>query len=283
MVGRLALWKLVSTVVVMAVACSTFGGRAVAGGPPPADGEPFPSVTPEVGSGGPTFSVDPSEEAGRPGDPVRMSFAVNDDGWAIDGCSAGFEAAPPTSCDTSGLDPFAELSVPTDAAPGSRSISWTISYYALPRESGADPLVTTGSTSFVVLPPVVRPPDPSGPGESAGSGGGPLVTEPPAGIPPVEQPRSVPASSERSLPIGVPLMLVVLAAGGIAVALVAGRKRAEAASPEASPAGDDVRVVPHFESGVQVTVREAHRSLTNVVRLEPRSAVAIVDVREERE
>lgn len=274
MSGRPALWRLVAAMGV--IACSAFGGRALAGGPPSAGGEPFPSVSPEVSSGAPSFSVDPSEEEGRPGDPVRMSFAVNDDGWAIDGCSAGFEAASPTSCDTSGLDPFVELRVPPDAAPGSRSISWTISYYALPRESGADPLVTTGSTSFVVLPPVVPPPAPSGPGESAGSGGGSLVTEPPAGV---EQPRSVPTSSERSLPIGVPLMLVVLAAGGIVVALVAGRKRAGAASP----AGDGVRVVPHFESGVQVTVREAHRSLTNVVRLEPRSAAAVVDVREERE
>jgi hypothetical protein len=102
-----------------------------------------------------------------------------------------------------------------------------------------------------------------------------------------------PIPRERSsLPIGVPLLLVVLAAGGIAVALITGRKRAESldagsdgAGPRVAggpPGGDDVRVVPHFDSGPRVTVREAHRSLTNVVRLEPHPGVPMVEVEERK-
>jgi hypothetical protein len=100
---------------------------------------------------------------------------------------------------------------------------------------------------------------------------------------------------QSSLPIGVPLLLVVLAAGGIAVALITGRKRAESldAGPlevgsdgprvaGGPPGGDDVRVVPHFDSGPRVTVREAHRSLTNVVRLEPHPGVPMVEVEERK-
>ena len=100
---------------------------------------------------------------------------------------------------------------------------------------------------------------------------------------------------QSSLPIGVPLLLVVLAAGGIAVALITGRKRAESLDagplevgsdgPRAAggpPGGDDVRVVPHFDSGPRVTVREAHRSLTNVVRLEPHPGVPMVEVEERK-
>lgn len=100
---------------------------------------------------------------------------------------------------------------------------------------------------------------------------------------------------QSSLPIGVPLLLVVLAAGGIAVALITGRKRAESLDAESldagsdgpraaggPPGGDDVRVVPHFDSGPRVTVREAHRSLTNVVRLEPHPGVPMVEVEERR-
>jgi hypothetical protein len=102
---------------------------------------------------------------------------------------------------------------------------------------------------------------------------------------------------QSSLPIGVPLLLVVLAAGGIVVALITGRKRAEsldagpldAGSDGAGarvaggpPGGDDVRVVPHFDSGPRVTVREAHRSLTNVVRLEPHPGVPMVEVEERK-
>jgi hypothetical protein len=100
---------------------------------------------------------------------------------------------------------------------------------------------------------------------------------------------------QSSLPIGVPLLLVVLAAGGIAVALITGRKRAEsldaesldagpldAGSDGAGSRGDDVRVVPHFDSGPRVTVREAHRSLTNVVRLEPHPGVPMVEVEERK-
>jgi hypothetical protein len=107
---------------------------------------------------------------------------------------------------------------------------------------------------------------------------------------------------QSSLPIGVPLLLVVLAAGGIVVALITGRKRAESLDAESldagpldagsdgagprvaggPPGGDDVRVVPHFDSGPRVTVREAHRSLTNVVRLEPHSGVPMVEVEERK-
>jgi hypothetical protein len=107
---------------------------------------------------------------------------------------------------------------------------------------------------------------------------------------------------QSSLPIGVPLLLVVLAAGGIVVALITGRKRAESLDAESldagpldagsdgagprvaggPPGGDDVRVVPHFDSGPRVTVREAHRSLTNVVRLEPHPGVPMVEVEERK-
>ena len=115
-------------------------------------------------------------------------------------------------------------------------------------------------------------------------------------VPAATRPGSpVPRANESSLPITVPLLLVILAAGGIAVALIAGRKRAaslDAASPGSAgagpalsggpPPGDQVRVVPHFGSGPRVTVREAHRSLTNVVRLEPHSGVPMVEVEERR-
>jgi hypothetical protein len=95
---------------------------------------------------------------------------------------------------------------------------------------------------------------------------------------------------QSSLPIGVPLLLVVLAAGGIAVALITGRKRAESLDAGSDgpgvaggpPGGDDVRVVPHLDSGPRVTVREAHRSLTNVVRLEPHPGVPMVEVEERK-
>ncbi|WP_141958787.1 hypothetical protein [Actinoallomurus bryophytorum] len=276
----------VAVVTIIAYSASAgmaFGGRALAAPSPPVDGQPSPSASPpEAGTTEPSFSVDASSETGRPGDLVKVAFAVNDTGWAIDGCTARFADDAPTVCGfDAALDASADLTVPPGALPGSVPINWTISYHALPKESGGSSLGTQGSSSFVVLPPVSKVVSPS-PDDPAG-GGGPLVTEPPDGVVPVERPRTVPSSNNGSLPIGVPLVLVVLAAGGIAVALISGRKRAGslvAAGPP--PGGDEVRVVPHFESGIRVTVREAHRSLTNVVRLEPHSGVPMVDVEERK-
>jgi hypothetical protein len=261
----------------------TLGGRALASASPSA--EPFPSGPPPE----PSFSVDASRETGRPGDAVRIAFAVNDTGWAIDGCTARFANDVPHSCVfDANLDASVDLNVPADAPAGSMPINWTISYHALPKESGGSSLGTQGGNAFVVLPPVAKVVSPSpAPDESAG-GGGPLVTDPPGDVAPVERPRTVPSANHGSLPIGVPLLLVVLAAGGIAVALIAGRKHAGAETAGAaslgvaSPGGDEVRVVPRPGPGVQVTVREPHRSLTNVVRLEPRSGVAMVDVEERK-
>lgn len=288
--GALRTAVLTAAVTIIAYSASAgvaFEGRALATVSPSVDGEPFPSAPPPVvDTAEPSFSVDASRETGRPGDLVKVAFAVNDTSWAIDGCTARFADDAPQVCGfDADLDASADLTVPADAQPGSMPIDWTISYHALPKESGGSSHGTQGSSSFVVLPPVskVVSPSPSlSPGDPAG-GGGPLVTEPPGNVAPVERPRTVPSSNDSSLPIGVPLVLVILAAGGIAVALITGRKRAGslvAVGPP--PGGDEVRVVPHFDSGVRVTVREAHRSLTNVVRLEPHSGVPMVDVEERK-
>jgi hypothetical protein len=287
---------MVTTIAYPASAGTAFGGRAVAAPSPSVAGEPSPSTPPpQVGTSEPSFSVDASRETGRPGDRVRVAFAVNDTGWAIDGCTARFASGAAAVCAFDAVsDASADLPVPANAQPGSMPIDWTISYHALsPPGSGGS---SRGSTAFVVLPPVPEVVVPSsGPGDPAG-GGGPLVTEPPDNAAPVERPRTVPSSNESSLPIGVPLLFVVLAAGGIAVALITGRKRAASldavsvGSAGAGPlvsggppsAGDRVRVVPHLGSGPQVTVREAHRSLTNVVRLEPQAGVPMVEVEERR-
>jgi hypothetical protein len=290
----------VTIIAYSASAGAAFEGRALATASPSADGEPFPSTpSPEVDTTEPSFSVDASRETGRPGDPVKVAFAVNDLGWAIDGCTARFASDAVAVCAFDAVsDASADLTVPADAGPGSMPINWTISYHALPKESGGSSRRTQGSSSFVVLPPVSKAVSLSpGPVEPAG-GGGPSVTEPPHDVAPVERPQTVPSSNESSLPIGVPLLLVILAAGGIAVALITGRKRAAAldatpfeagsagAGPLVSggppPGGDEVRVVPHFGSGPRVTVREAHRSLTNVVRLEPQGGVPMVEVEERR-
>ena len=297
----------VCTAVVTIIAYSAsvgmaFEERALATASPPVDGEPFASTpSPEVDTTEPSFSVDANRETGRPGDPVNVAFAVNDVGWAIDGCTARFASDAVAVCAFDAVsDASADLTVPADARPGSMPISWTISYHALPKESGGSSRVTQGSNSFVVLPPVskvVSPsPTPSPSPDDPGGGGGPLVTEPPDNVAPVERPRTVPSSNQSSLPIAVPLLFVILAAGGIAVALITGRRRAAAldaappggwsagAGPLVSggppPGGDEVRVVPRLGSGPRVTVREAHRSMTNVVRLEPHSGVPMVEVEE---
>ena len=300
---RTAVCAAVVTIVVYSASAGVaFEGRALATASPSVDGEPFPSTPPpQVDTSAPSFSVDASRETGRPGDPVKVAFAVNDTGWAIDGCTARFASDAAAVCAFDAVsDASADLTVPGDARPGSMPINWTISYHALPEESGGSSQETQGSSSFVVLPPVAKvvslSPSPSAsPGDAAG-GGGPLVTEPPDDVAPVERPQTVPSANGSSLPIGVPLLIVILAAGGIAVALVTGRKRAVAldAAPLGSagagplvsggppPAGDQVRVVPHLDSGPRVTVREAHRSLTNVVRLEPHSGVPMVEVEERK-
>jgi hypothetical protein len=292
--GALRTAVLTAMVTIIAYPAATgvaFEGRALATASPSVDGESLPSTpTPEVDTTEPTFAVDASRESGRPGDPVKVAFAVNDTAWAIDGCTARFASGAVAVCAFDAVsDASADLVVPPDALPGAMPISWTISYHALPKESGGSSAGTQGSNAFVVLPPVskVVPPSP-GPDDTAG-GGGPLVTEPPGDVAPIERPRTVPRSNESSLPITVPLLLVILAAGGIAVALISGRRRAASldtgAGPfavGAPPGGDEVRVVPHFDSGPRVTVREAHRSLTNVVRLEPHSGVPMVEVEERK-
>jgi hypothetical protein len=287
----------VFTAVVTIIAYSAsagvaFEGRALATASSSVDGEPFLSTSaPEVDTPDqPTFAVDASRETGRPGDPVKVAFALNDStGWAIDGCTARFASDAVAVCAFDAVsDASADLTVPADAPPGSMPINWTISYHALPEESGGSSQGTQGSSAFVVLPPMSKVVSPSpSPGDLAG-GGGPLVTEPPDNVAPIERPQTVPSSNESSLPIAVPLLLVILAAGGIAVALITGRKRAASldVAPLVSggppPGGDEVRVVPHFEAGPRVTVREAHRSLTNVVRLEPHTGVPMVEVEERK-
>ena len=283
---RTAVCTAVLTIIAYSASAGVaFEGRALAS----PSVEPLPSASPgEVGPE-PSFSVDASRETGRPGDLVKVTFAVNDTSWAIDGCTARFANEVPHFCVfDANLDAYVNLNVPADAQVGSMPINWTISYHALPKESGGSSQGTQGGNAFVVLPPVAKVVSPSpGPGDSAG-GGGPLVTDPPGDVAPVERPRTVPSSNHASLPIGVPLLLVVLAAGGIVVALITGRRHAGSETAGlalpgvASPGGDEVRVVPRPGSGVQVTVREPHRSLTNVVRLEPRSGVAMVDVEERK-
>jgi hypothetical protein len=255
-----------------------FGGSRVAA-------EPFPSASSsaDANSTEPSFSVDPDKAEGRPGDRVTLSFASNDPAQVILGCNAAFSGTREL-CRDSGPDLSVELSVPTDAQPGPAPISWTLFYTtpgthdALPRKEGITP--------FVVLPP---PPvgDPSSPGATepdgsggvGGVGGGDAASPPPITLPPALPPDTAPSSGSSSLPIGIPLIFVVLAAAALAAALISRRIRAgAAASPP--PAGQNVRVVPHVESGVQVTVREAPPGLTHVVRLEPRNGIATVDVQE---
>jgi hypothetical protein len=253
--------------------------------------EPFPSASSsaDVNSTGPSFSVDPDKEQGRPGDRVTLSFASNDPEWVILGCNAAFSGTR-QPCPASGLDLAVELSVPADARPGPTSISWTLFYTTAENAGGTHDALPSqdGITSFLVLPPPGG--DSPGPGATGpdGSGGGGSASAPPITLPPALPPDTAPSSGSGSLPIGIPLIFVVLAAAVLAAALISRRIRAGAVAGSAvgavaaaaPPAGQNVRVVPHPEPGVQVTVRETPPGLTHVVRLEPRTGIATVNVQE---
>ena len=230
---------------------------------------PSVPVTPDPGSTEPSFSVDADRESGRPGDRVRVSFASNDPGWVITGCLAGF-AGPTQRClsDAQG-DYYVDLPVP--GVPGSTSISWILGYSRIPVETrdGAGPS-QTGTISFLVLPPPVVKPSTPVPGDSA------VPLPPPPVGPPVAPPQRPVSGSpgDRSLPIGIPLLVVAFAAAALAAALIARRLRA-AGTADARR----VRVVPHGQAAF-VTVREAPPHHTHVVGLEPRPGGTAVHVRE---
>ena len=281
-------WRALPSFVTVAASIlftlSVFGGGASA--------EPFPSASSSAGVDAgeqpqPSFSVDADKQEGRPGDRVTLTFNSNDDTWVVLGCNAAFSGVR-QNCTSSGLDPSVELIVPADASPGPTSIPWTLFYTtaenaggthdALPREDGTTP--------FVVLPPPdVDSPNPSGGGGGGRDGGGggsvsqPPISVPPA-FPPALPPGTTPTAGSGSLPIGIPLLFVVLAAAVLAAALISRRIRAGAAVA-AAPGGQTVRVVPHPEPGAQVTVPEAPPGLTHVVRLEPRPGIPTVNVQEE--
>ncbi|HEY0542345.1 MAG TPA: hypothetical protein VGD53_28565 [Actinoallomurus sp.] len=253
--------------------------------------EPFPSASSsaDVNVTEPSFSVDPDRQEGRPGDRVTLSFASNDNEWVVLGCNAAFSGVR-QNCPPSGLDPSVELSVPADAPPGPTSISWTLFYTTAENAGGTHDALPRqdGITSFLVLPPPGGDsPDPGVTGPEGGGGGGsasqPPISVPPA-LPPALPPGTAPTAGSGSLPIGIPLIFVVLAAAALAAALIGRRIRAGSAAgalaAAAPPAGQNVRVVPHPEPGVQVTVREAPPGLTHVVRLEPRTGIANVNVQE---
>jgi hypothetical protein len=282
------------TTALILFALSAFGGHWSA-----VSAEPFPSASSSAGvnSTEPSFSVDPDKQEGRPGDRVTLSFATNDNEWVVLGCNAAFSGVR-QNCPPSGLDPSVELSVPADATPGPTSISWTLFYTTAANAGGTHDALPRqdGSTPFVVLPPSgVDSPGPGATGPEGGGGGGsvsqPPISVPPA-LPPALPPGTAPTSGSGSLPIGIPLIFVVLAAAALAAALIGRRIRAGAAAgavagsavgalaAAAPPAGQNVRVVPHPEPGVQVTVREAPPGLTHVVRLEPRTGIATVNVQE---
>lgn len=294
------LWAAMVTAAV--IVFSTPGmaeARAVRGF---ASGAAEPTLSSSVPIGGsktfestPSFSVDPSAEQGRPGDRITLSFATNDPVWAIVDCRAGFGDSQLPCSGSPGSDWSVELAVPENAASGPTSIPWRLFYRAADNVVGthdAPPPYQDGTTPFVVLSPAAASPSATVPGGSAGDGSGgaesALPSSPaPAGSLP-SAPRAVSASNDHSFPIGVPLLLVVLASAALAATLFGRRRRAApgagvfAGAPPVPGAARSVRAVPRPDTAIQVTVGEGPAGHTHVVRIEPHRHIGTVEVREVR-
>lgn len=261
--------------------------------------EPVPSSSVPIGSSSvdstPSFSADPSVDQGHPGERVTLNFASNDTAWVIIGCQARFGDAELPCSGSPDSDWSVELTVPADATPGPTTIPWRILYESADdvggTHDGPAPF-QDGTTPFTVLSPAAASPSATAP---LGSGGGAESASPSRPAPSDSLPAAppaAPASNDHSFPIGAPLLLVILVAAALAATLIGLRRRAAAvAAPGAGTfagtppfpgAAQSVRVVPHPDTAIQVTVDEGPADRTHVVRIEPHQHLGTVEVREAR-